>query len=146
MPGARSSLNYLLDTCLISEVARPRPEGKVIEWLAAQRDGALFLSVLTLGEIEKGAAKLQDAERAERIRRWLREDLQLRFTGRILPINQEVAVRWGRLAGEARRGQRTLPVMDGLLAATALVFDLVVVTRNVTDLQAAGARVLCPWI
>ncbi len=117
----------------------------MIDWLSAQQERTLFLSVLTIGEIEKGAAKLPDMDRAERIRRWMREDLQFRFSGRVLPINQEVATRWGRLVGEAQRRQVTLPVIDALLAATALVFDLVVVTRNVADLERAEVRVLCPW-
>lgn len=138
-------MNYLLDTCLISELVRPRPEPKVAAWLAEQRESTLFLSVLTVGEIEKGAAKLHDADRAERIRRWLRQDVQFRFSGRILPIDREVATRWGRLMGEAQRQRVTLPVIDALLAATALVYDLVLVTRNVADLERAGVRVLCPW-
>lgn len=117
----------------------------MVAWVSAQPQSTLFLSVLTLGEIEKGAAKLHDPERAERIRRWLRQDLPLRFSGRILPINTEVAMRWGQTSGEAQRRLVTLPVIDALLAATALVHDLSVVTRNVSDLERAGARVLCPW-
>jgi predicted nucleic acid-binding protein len=111
----------------------------------AARETSLFLSVLTLGEIEKGAAKLADEPRVERIRSWIRQDLMLRFSGRILPVNQDVAMRWGTLRGQAERRGVKLPVIDSLLAATAATFDLTVVTRNTADLERAGVRVLCPW-
>lgn len=114
-------------------------------WFASARETSFFLSVLSLGEIEKGAARLQDPQRAERIRSWARQDLALRFSGRILPVNQDVALRWGTLTGQAERRGVRLPVIDSLLAATAATFDLVVVTRNVTDLERAGVRVLSPW-
>ena len=138
-------MRYLLDTCLLSELLRPRPEPAVIEWLEARAEDELALSVLSLGEIEKGIAKLGDGARRQRIRTWLDGDLRDRFHGRVLPIDEAVAREWGRLSGEAGRKGLSLPVIDALLAATAREHSLVVVTRNKRDLERCGAKVFSPW-
>ena len=135
----------MLDTCFVSESVKPRLDPGVANWLDEVRESSLFLSVLTLGEIEKGAAKHPDPQRSERIRSWARQDLALRFSGRILPINQDVALRFGTLCGDTERRGVKLPVIDALLAATAVTYDLVVVTRNAADFERAGVQVLCPW-
>jgi predicted nucleic acid-binding protein len=130
---------------VISELVRPRPSETVLSWLANTPKASLFLSVLTLGEVQKGIAKLPPSEKRDRLQRWIEGDLVEHFHGRILTITPDVALRWGAIAGEAdRRGQR-LPVVDGLLAATALHDGLTVVTRNTVDLVRAGVRVLNPW-
>jgi predicted nucleic acid-binding protein len=101
----------------------------------------LYLSVLTLGELRKGVERLADGRRRLRLENWLDSDLKLRFAGRWLPVDEEVAERWGLVTA---RGA-VLPTTDGLIAATALVHGMTVVTRNAVDMAAAGALVLNPW-
>jgi toxin FitB len=136
---------FLLDTNIISELVRPKPEPRVKAWVAATDEDLLYLSVLTFGEIRKGIASLKDASRRVRLETWLDSDLVLRFAGRILPVDQAVADRWGRLAAQA--GPKSLPpVIDGLLAATALHHNLTLVTRNTKDVAGTGVPVFNPWV
>ena len=136
---------FLLDTNFISELVTPRPGPRVLEWLEAADERLLYLSVLTLGEIRKGVAFLAQSKRRTRLETWLDVDLQARFSGRILPIDVVVADRWGLLAAEAKRKGRPLAVIDGLLAATALEYNLTVVTRNAGDFANTPVAVLNPW-
>ena len=138
-------MRFLLDTCVVSEFARPRPAASVTGWLAAQREEDLYLSVLTLGEIQKGIAALADGRRQARLQAWLDDDLQQRFGGRIVGITAQVALLWGRISGEAARRGRPVPVIDALIAASASAIDATVVTRNESDLRNAGARTFNPW-
>jgi toxin FitB len=138
-------VSYLLDTNCISEPTRERPEPRVLAWLRAVDESQLYLSVLTLGEIRKGAAALPDSRRRSHLEIWLESQVKVRFAGRILPISDDIAERWGWLAAEARTRGRSLPVIDGLLAATALHHNLVLVSRNVTDFLATSVPILNPW-
>ena len=136
---------FLLDTNCVSEMVRVKPEPRVLEWMEAAEETLLFLSVLTLGEIRKGLAALSHGRRRARLEAWLEVDLRDRFSGRILPVDEAVADRWGLLAAQARRNGVRLPIIDGLLAATALHHKLTVVSRNVSGFAAAQVRVLDPW-
>lgn len=129
----------------MSELTRPRPDPGVVGWVAEQEERSLHLSVLTLGEIEKGIGKLADSERKAKLRLWLEHELCHRFAGRILDITKEVALTWGRLQAQAESRGRKLPVVDGLIAATAVTHGLAVVTRNTVDLAASGAALVNPW-
>src|SRR6266851_4152245 len=124
---------FLLDTNCISELVRVKPEPRVLEWMEAADEGLLYLSVLTLGEIRKGLASLPQSKRRTHLEAWLEVELQARFSGRILPIDAAVADRWGLLAAESRRTGRGLSTVDGLLAATALHYNLTIVSRNTGD-------------
>jgi toxin FitB len=135
---------FLLDTNVVSELVRPRPHAGVVRWIATTNESLLHLSVLTLGEIRKGIAFRPDAGRRAKLESWL-HDLVLRFSSRILPIDLAIADRWGRLSGHSKTKGLTLPVIDGLLAATALHYDLVLVTRNVTDIRITGVETCDPW-
>ncbi len=136
---------FLLDTNVISELVKPRPEARVAEWIDAAAEDLLHLSVLTLGEIRKGIAVLPEPARRVRLETWLDSDLTLRFEGRILPIDRAVADRWGRIAARASTAKTVLPVIDGLLAATALHYNLTLVTRNTKDVAVTGVPVFNPW-
>jgi predicted nucleic acid-binding protein len=137
---------FLLDTNVISELIKARPAPKVVHWVDSVDEGLLFLSVLTLGEIEKGIAALGATSRRRRLETWVEAELRPRFADRILAVDEGVARRWGRLAGDREaQGEGVLPVIDGLLAATALVHELVLVTRNSKDFAATGVAVLNPW-
>ncbi|MBI2889687.1 MAG: type II toxin-antitoxin system VapC family toxin [Nitrospirae bacterium] len=138
-------MRYLVDTSAISELIRPRPEPKVVRWIDERDEASLFLSVLTLGELHKGIARLADGKRKARLRDWVDDDLGRRFYARILPVDAETAVAWGRMQGEAAARGEPLPAVDSLIAATAVVHHLTVVTRNVRDIARCGAEVLNPW-
>lgn len=138
-------MKYLLDTCLVSELVKKEPNPAVVSWLDEQDEQKLFLSVLNLGELQKGISKLPDGTKKEELQAWVTLDLAERFTGRVLEIDQETALCWGRLQGEAEQAGEKLPVMDSLIAATAAAHGLVVVTRNVRDIERCGVRVCNPW-
>ncbi|MBT1074295.1 type II toxin-antitoxin system VapC family toxin [Geobacter grbiciae] len=138
-------MKFLLDTCLISELVKKEPSTSVIDWLDQCDEQTLFLSVLTLGELQKGISKLSAGRKRDELQAWAEFDLTARFEGRILDLDRETAVAWGRLIGEAEREGIRLPVMDALIAATAAVHGLVVVTRNVKDMERCRARVFNPW-
>ena len=138
-------MSYLIDTSVILELVRPKPDVAVLDWFANTPDDALFLSALTLGEIRKGVEKLtrsDDTQRREKLRLWLEHDLRDWFGPRILPIGPDVADHWGRLLAQAGR---PVPAIHSLLAATALQHDLRLVTRNTRDFDYAGLEVVNPW-
>ncbi len=138
-------MNYLLDTCVISEAIKPRPNKKVIGWLQNQSEDTLHLSVLTFGEIEKGIKKSVDDVRKKRLRQWVENDLRQRFKERILPIDLRVASKWGEIQGASEQAGRPLPALDGLIAVTGLVNHCVVVTRNISDMLQSSAELYNPW-
>ena len=104
-------MKYLLDTCLISELVKKEPNPAVLAWLDVQDEQSLFLSVLNLGELQKGVNKLVDGAKKDALDAWLRHDLVERFNNRILPIDQETALYWGRLQGGAEQKGEKLPVI-----------------------------------
>jgi len=136
---------FLLDTNCISELIRSNPEPRVMDWMRSADESLLYLSVLTLGEIRKGAAILPQSKRRTHLESWLEFDLQVRFPGRILAIDNPVADRWGWLTAESERKGRPLAAIDGLLAATALQHGLTIVSRNVNDFASTNAPILNPW-
>lgn len=138
-------MKYLLDTCLISELVKREPNPAVVAWLDEQNEQKLFLSVLSLGELQKGVSKLSDSTRKRELQAWIALDLVERFDGRIIEVDLATALCWGRLQGETEQTGVKLPVMDSLIAATANEHGLVVVTRNVRDIERCGATVCNPW-
>ena len=138
-------MSFLLDTAVVSELVRKSPSAAVLKWIEGQDEASLHLSVLTIGELEKGVARLPASVRRNRLQSWVRRDLAERFGGRLLPIDTRTAARWGAIAGESERRGRPLPVIDCLIAATALVHGLAVVTRNVGDFERCGASCVNPW-
>ncbi len=136
---------FLLDTNIISELVKPKPEANVTEWVENTDESLLYLSVLTFGEIRRGIAALPQSRRRATLEAWLDKDLRARFEGRILIIDQEVADRWGLLTAGARNSGIVLPVIDGLLAATALEHNLTLVTRDTGQIPSMGVEVFNPW-
>lgn len=135
-------MSYLLDTNVVSETIRRNQNRAVVEWLEQVPAEALFISVLTLGEIRKGVEALADKKRRERLRLWLERELPVWFEDRVLPVDLAVAERWGRLLAEVGR---PVPTIDSLLAATALHYELRLVTRNARDFDYPGLEVINPW-
>ena len=138
-------IGFLLDTNVISEAVRAEPDSRVSTWMDSVDEDVMHLSVLTLGEIRQGIARLAQGKRRLRLERWLDVEVRTRFSGRIVPINEEVAERWGSLMAEARREGLSLGVVDGLLAATALEHGLTLATRNVKDFARLGVALSNPW-
>lgn len=138
-------MRYLLDTNVLTEPAKPRPDPDVVAWLQAQAPLDLAVSVLTLGEVQKGVSLLAAGARRDALETWLRIDLPRQFMGRLLPVEGQVALEWGRLAAEGRRAGRELPVIDGLLLATCAAHGLTLVTRNERDCGDRGIPILNPW-
>jgi predicted nucleic acid-binding protein len=136
---------FLLDTNVISELVKPKPEPKVTAWIDATDEDRLFLSVLTLGEIRKGVVLLPRSARRTALDVWLSEELLFRFSDRILGVDLEVADRWGHLAGLTGAKGVQLSVIDGLLAATAIQHNLTLVTRDTSDVAATGVSLFNPW-
>ncbi|MBH5402898.1 type II toxin-antitoxin system VapC family toxin [Bradyrhizobium sp. CNPSo 4010] len=138
-------MNLLLDTNVLSEVQRPVPSPKVVAWLDTIDEDRAFISVASIAELRRGIALLEDGRRRTALAAWLAHDLPARFAERVMPIDQTVAERWGDLMAQSRRSGVALSVMDGFFAATALVNDLTLVTRNVKDFAAFGIPLLNPW-
>ena len=137
---------FLLDTNVISELVKPKPDDRLLRWIEETDESILFLSVLTLGEIRNGVQRLRSGLRRGRLESWLQTDLPSRFYGRILPVDAGIADRWGMLSAIAAAKGKPLPVIDGLLAATALHHHLTLVTRNVSDVAGTGVPTLNPWV
>ncbi len=139
-------IGWLLDTNVISEIARPHGDARVLNWARAQDEDRLFISVLTLGEYDKGVNNLPlDSPARARLEASVTA-LEARFADRVLPLGNAAVRRWGRLSGAIQLAAgRAPPVIDTLLAATALEHSLYLATRNVTDVQATGAVVFDPW-
>lgn len=135
-------MSYLLDTNILSETIRRAPNKPVLSWLEKIPAEALFVSVLTLGEIRKGVEAIADKKRREKLRLWLEHELTAWFEGRVLPVDLAVADRWGRILAEVGR---PVPSIDSLLAATALHYELRLVTRNARDFEYPGLEVINPF-
>lgn len=137
---------FLLDTNVVSELMKGRPNRRVIEWVDTTPESLLYLSVLTIGEVRKGIDLLTDNEaKRAALQSWLDRDVRLRFAGRLLVFDDAVAERWGQIEAAAKKRRGTLPTIDALLAATALHHNLTLVTRNTEDVKATGVAVFNPW-
>lgn len=137
-------MNFLLDTCIISEPKQKRPSEKVLEWLAAQDESKLYLSVLTVGGIKKGITRLESSKKKAKLEKWL-EQLRARFSRRILPLTEKTFLVWGKMYGEFEQKGVMRPAFDSLLEATALEQDMIFVTRNVKNFHDSQVTILNPW-
>lgn len=138
-------MRFLLDTNLLSETMRARPDAGVTAWMAEQPPRELAVSALTFGEIRSGIVRMQDGRRKMELSRWLFGTLPEQFAGRVLPVDDSVALEWGRLTAQAEQRGRTMHPVDALLVATALVRDLILVTRNERHCAGWGAPTINPW-
>ncbi|MDP4024218.1 type II toxin-antitoxin system VapC family toxin [Methylobacterium sp. NEAU 140] len=136
---------WLLDTNILSELRRPKPERRVIDFVVAQPLDRLHVSSVTLAEIRFGIERLDDGTRRADLTDWLTTRVRPMFAGRILPVSEDVMLRWCLLVDEGRRSGHTFSQPDLLIAATALLHGLTVVTRNVSDYARARVPILNPW-
>jgi len=138
-------MSFLLDTSVVSEWTNPQPNAGVITWMEEVDEDRVFLSVASLAELRHGIERLAPGARRRKLDSWLRDELPLRFESRILPVTSEVADAWGRVIARCDASGRPLAAMDGLIAATAAVHGLTLVTRNTSDFETALEALLNPW-
>ena len=139
-------MGFLLDTNVLSETTRPRPNHSVVEWIESRAPGDLFLSVLTLGELVRGMRKLKESSRRTQLERWIAQDLSQQFEGRILVFDSSAAVIWGQLMGDGDRQGRTPAAADAQIAALAIRHKMILVTRNEKDFtHFDDLKLLNPW-
>jgi len=136
---------FLLDTNIPSEFRNPRPEPQVVQWLDSVAEESVFISVVALGEIRKGCELLDIGKRREGLEQWLEVEVRAWFEGRILPVTEAIAERWGRLEAKCQRLGQPLNTADGQIAATALEHGLTLATRNVNDFRDLGVTLFNPW-
>ena len=135
-------MSYLIDTNVLCETIKSSPNKSVVNWFQSIPSDSLYISVLTIGEIRKGVEKLPPSKKKEKILSWLDHTLFEWFEDKILPIDFEVADKWGYILGNSKEKR---PVIDSLIAATALTHNLKVVTRNTDDYKIPGVEVINPW-
>jgi predicted nucleic acid-binding protein len=138
-------MRYLLDTCVISELVTRQPNQQVIDWIDGVDSESVHLSVVTIGEIRKGIEKLPDSKRKLMLQEWLEDDLFVRFSGRILPIDLDVILVWGTMVARLELSGKKMAAMDSLVAAIALHGNLRLVTRNEDDFKHARIHIVNPW-
>ncbi len=138
-------MNYLLDTCVISELIKPKPSPKVVKWISDIDETCLYISVLTIGEIHKGIEKLPESKKKNNLHKWVNFDLKERFDNKILSIDINIATTWGKVQAQSELIGQTLPSIDGLIACTGIVHDLTIATRNTKEMKVSGVSLLNPW-
>lgn len=137
-------MNFLLDTNVISEPKQKKPSKKVLEWLGAQDESKIYLSVVIIGEIRKGITRLESGKKKTELEAWL-EKLRNRFARRLLPLSEKTFLVWGKMCGEFENKGIVRSALDSLLEATALEHDLILVTRNFKNFQNSQVTILNPW-
>lgn len=138
-------MSFLLDTNVVSEWTKPHPDAGVVAWLAEADEDRVFISVITLAELRHGIERMPAGARRSRLDAWLSEQLPVRFEARILSVDAEVADLWGRVMAKAQAAGRPISAMDAFVAAVTIRQDFILVTRNVSDFEASGVRLINPW-
>lgn len=138
-------MNFLLDTNVVSEWTKSRPDTGVVAWLAEADEDRVFISVITVAELRHGIERLEAGERRDRLDTWLTEQVPQRFEERLLPVDAETANLWGRVMAQGQAAGRPPGTTDCFIAATVLQHDMTLVTRNVSDFEALGVRLVSPW-
>jgi toxin FitB len=137
-------MTFLLDTNAVSEWVKPRPNSGLMNWMESADEDRVFISVISLAELEYGVERLPVGSRRSRLEQWLRHELPLRFESRVLPVDAQIAELWGRTVSRSEAAGRPIGVMDAFLAATAETHQLTLVTRNVSDFPLLK-MLLNPW-
>ena len=138
-------MSYILDTCVISELTKKNPNKNVIKWIKNTEENKLFISVLTIGEIQKGIEKLSAGNKKEQLANWVNQDLTERFKKRILAFGLQEAIVWGTIQAKSELSGSPMPAIDGQIAATGIANEFIVVTRSISDMEISGVQLLNLW-
>jgi toxin FitB len=138
-------MSYLLDTCAISEMISAKPATKVLEWFESQSENSLFLSIITIGEIENGIYQLPQGERRRRLEVWFFDQISPSFHGRVFLLDRKLVTTWARMIADLKTKGMIRASLDSLIEATALHHQLILVTRNVKNFQNSQVTILNPW-
>ena len=138
-------MRYLLDTNVVSEWVKPRPDAGVVQWLHEVDEDELFLSAMTMAELRYGVERLKNDGRRAELEEWLAVDLAERFAGRILAVEEKIAEGWGKIMARSEARGKRLGIVDGFLAATAEAHELIVVTRDVEAFEGFVRDIYNPW-
>ena len=138
-------MSYLLDTCVVSEFTKVRPDLKVIDWLRGSPQDQLFISSITLGELSRGIALLDEGVKKSELEKWINIDIINRFNGKIIELDAEVMLGWGKISGVMERLGMKMAVMDSLIAACAIAHDYILVTNNIDDFKNSNVKIFNPW-
>ena len=138
-------MNYLLDTCVISEALNKQPNTKALEFVDNLDPEEVYLSAITIGELYKGIARLPASRRKNELQAWFEDELLVRYEGKILSLDADVLMTWGGLVAKLEADGCVMPAMDSLIAAIVLTHDMTLVTRNVSDFENSGVKIANPW-
>ena len=138
-------MNYLIDTCVISELVKDSPDANVLEYINNLIDSDVMISVITIGELKNGISNLAKGKRRSKLEKWLNEEMLVRFDGRILNIDTDIMLVWGELVSTLSSVGRPMPIMDSLLAAQCKRYELKLITRNTKDFDNTGIKLINPW-
>ena len=138
-------MNYLLDTCVISEALNKQPNPKALEFVDNLDPEEVYLSAITIGELYKGIARLPASRRKNELQAWFEDELLVRYEGKILSLDADVLMTWGGLVAKLEADGCVMPAMDSLIAAIVLTHDMTLVTRNVSDFKNSGVKIANPW-
>jgi len=138
-------MSFLIDTCCISELTKKHPDRNVMSWFSSHDETEMYVSVITFGELIKGVEKLTESKKKVELNQWINNDLKQRFRNRILDISMTEVKKWGEILAECENKGTPIPAIHALIAATARVHDLAVVTRNIKDMQPTGVLTVNPW-
>ncbi len=138
-------MKYLLDTCVLSELVKKFPNPNVVGWISGVNENNLFICVLTIGEIHKGVEKLPSSKKKAKLHKWVTHDLLDRFKNRVLDFDLATASLWGQLQAQSELQGTPMPAIDGQIAATGVLNNLTVVTRNTSDMEICGVSLYNPW-
>ena len=138
-------MKALLDTCVISELISKQPNPKVVEFVDSLDPEDVYLSAITIGGIVKGIEKLSASRRKVTPNAWLKEDLLVRFDGKIVPLDKDVFMEWGALITRLESAGKQMPAIDSLIAASARMHEMKLVTRNVADFEGMDVEIINPW-
>ena len=138
-------MKFLVDTCVLSELIRDKPDPNVEDWFYSKNEDSLYISVMSFGELRKGTSKLPDtSNKKAKLLDWI-AGLEKRFTGRIIDINLDVAENWGHIQSELEKKGQALPIIDSLIACTGITHSMIVVTRNTKDMERSGVELINPF-
>lgn len=138
-------MNFLLDTCVISELTSKQANPKVVAWIDSLRDENVFISVITIGEIQRGIELLTQSRKRTQLEEWLNNGILVRFQRNIIPIDTRVIMAWGAMVAHLDKTGAPMPALDSLIAASASYHNLILATRNLVDFKNAQVQVFSPW-